>query len=368
MNSEFENSQIRVLIVDDSAFMRTALSRMLTADAGLWVVGTASGGAEGLQKVASLDPDVVTLDMQMPGMDGLETLRRIMAQFPRPVIMVSSATLKEAEITLNALEAGAFDYVPKQLSPLSLDILHIREDLIAKIKAAAESRRSRDCLPLSRKPPRTVDLPARKQLNNPMALVALGISTGGPNALQEILPALPADLPVPVVVVQHMPPGFTTPFAERLNQLCPISIREASHGELVHPGVVYIAPAGSHLRVSRPTESRTVVFLSTKREDQPHIPSVDIMMQSVALAFHSQAMGVIMTGMGSDGAQGMSAIHREGGFTLGQNEASCAVYGMPRVCAEMGILDRIVSLSQIPNEIIHAAGYREERAIRTSAS
>jgi two-component system chemotaxis response regulator CheB len=367
MNGEFENPQIRVLIVDDSAFMRTALSRMLTADAGLWVVGTASGGAEGLQKMASLDPDVVTLDMQMPGMDGLETLRRIMAQFPRPVIMVSSATVKEAEITLNALEAGAFDYVPKQLSPSSLDILHIREQLVAKIKAAAESQRSRDRLPLSRKPPRTVDLPARK-LNEPAALVALGISTGGPNALQEILPTLPADLPVPVVVVQHMPPGFTTPFAERLNKLSAISIREASHGELVQPGVVYIAPAGSNLRVIRPTESRTVIFLSEKREDQQHIPSVDIMMQSVALAFHSQAMGVIMTGMGSDGAQGMSAIHREGGFTLGQDEASCAVYGMPRVCAEMGILDRVVPLGQIPNEILHAACYREERAIRTSAS
>jgi two-component system chemotaxis response regulator CheB len=367
MNGKCEDSQIRVLIVDDSAFMRTALSRMVASDSGLWVLGTASGGAEGLQKVASLDPDVVTLDMQMPGMDGLETLRRIMAQFPRPVIMVSSATVKEAEITLNALEAGAFDYVPKQLSPSSLDILHIREDLITKIKAAAESRRSRDRLPHSRKPPRAVDLPARK-LNEPVALVALGISTGGPNALQEILPTLPADLPVPVVVVQHMPPGFTAPFAERLNKLCAISIHEASHGELVHPGVVYIAPAGSHLRVSRPTtESRTVIFLSEKREDQQHIPSVDIMMQSVAAAFHSQAMGVIMTGMGSDGAQGMSAIHREGGFTLGQDEASCAVYGMPRVCVEMGILDRILPLSQIPNEILHAAGYREERAIRTSA-
>jgi len=367
MNGQCEVSQIRVLIIDDSAFMRTALSRMLTADSDLWIVGTASGGAEGLQKVASLDPDVVTLDMQMPGMDGLETLRRIMAQFPRPVIMVSSATVKEGEITLNALEAGAFDYVPKQLSPSSLDILHIREQLVAKIKAAAESRRSRDRLPLSRKPPRTVDLPARK-LNEPAALVALGISTGGPNALQEILPTLPADLPVPVVVVQHMPPGFTTPFAERLNKLSAISIREASHGELVQPGVVYIAPAGSHLRVIRPTESRTVIFLSEKREDQQHIPSVDIMMQSVALAFHSQAMGVIMTGMGSDGAQGMSAIHREGGFTLGQDAASCAVYGMPRVCAEMGILDRVVPLGQIPNEILHAACYHEERAIRTSAS
>ena len=368
MNGEFKKSQIRVLIVDDSAFMRTALSRMLTADSSLWVVGTATNGTEGLQKVASLDPDVVTLDMEMPGLDGLETLRRIMDQFPRPVIMVSSATIKEAEITLNALEAGAFDYVPKQLSSASLDILHIREDLIAKIKAAAESRRSRDRLPLLRKPPRPANLPARRQVNDPVALVAVGVSTGGPNALQEILPTLPEDLPVPIVVVQHMPPGFTAPFAERLNQLCPISIREAAHGEMVHPGVVYIAPAGSHLTVSRLTESRTVIFLSDKREDKQHIPSIDIMMQSTASAFRSQAMGIIMTGMGSDGAQGMSAIHREGGFTLGQDEASCTVYGMPRVCTEMGILDRIVPLGQIPNEILQAASYRKDRVLRTVVS
>jgi two-component system chemotaxis response regulator CheB len=354
VNTELTNSPIRVLIVDDSAFMRTALSRMVASDPDLWVVATAAGGIEALQKIASLDPDVITLDVQMPGLDGLETLRRIMAQFPRPVIMVSAATLKDAESTLSAFAAGAFDCVPKQVSATSLDIRHIRDDLVAKIKAAAESRRSRDHPILPRKPPRTADLPMKEVWRSATAIVALGTSTGGPTALGEILPALPGDLPVPILLVQHMPPGFTAPFAERLNNLCAVSVHEASHGEILQPGVVYLAPAGSHMTVDRPANSRTSICLSSKPENQLHTPSVDVTMQSVASAFHSQAMGVIMTGMGSDGAQGMNAIHREGGFTVGQDEASCAVYGMPRVCAEMGILDRVVPLSEIPREILQA--------------
>jgi two-component system, chemotaxis family, protein-glutamate methylesterase/glutaminase len=358
-------SQIKVLIVDDSAFMRTALSRMVASDVGLCVVGTAASGIEALQKVASLDPDVITLDVEMPGIDGLETLRRIMVQFPRPVIMVSSATVHEAEITLDTLEAGAFDYVPKHLSSTSLDVDHIREDLVVKIKAAAERRAAKDYFNLQRKPPRAAQLPTRQSLSSPLPLrvapviVAIGISTGGPKALQDILPTLPKDLPVPIVVVQHMPSGFTAPFAERLNKLGAISIREAADRESVRPGVVYLAPAGSHITVERTTGSRTMIRLSEKPEKQSHIPSIDVMMQSVADAFGSLAMGIIMTGMGSDGTRGMEAIHHAGGLTVGQDEMSCAVYGMPRVCAEKGILDRVVPLSQIPYEILQATGYRK---------
>jgi len=361
VNNENDKPQIRVLIVDDSAFMRTALSRMVGSDPSLWVVGTAATGAEALQKIVSLDHHVITLDVQMPGLDGLATLRRIMAEFPRPVIMVSSSTLKEAEITFDALEAGAFDYVPKQLSSVSLDIVHIREDLIAKIKVAAGGRNSGDRLNLLRKPPRAVNPRAPQPAQALPAMIALGVSTGGPKALQDILPTLPGDLSVPILVVQHMPAGFTAPFAERLNELCDVSVREASHGEVILPGV-YIAPAGSHLTVDRPTNSRAVIHLSDKPESQPHVPSVDVMMLSVASAFRSFAMGIIMTGMGSDGAKGMAAIHREGGLTVGQDEPSCAVYGMPRVCAEMGILDRVVPLSQIPHEIRHATRYRKTSA------
>ena len=355
MNNPRTNSQIRVLIVDDSAFMRSALSRMISSDQAISVVGTASSGNEALQRLPSLDPDVITLDVQMPGLDGLQTLSRIMAEFPRPVIMVSSLTLKDAETTFNALATGAFDYVPKKLSSTSLDILHLQDDLIAKIKAAAESRHSHETFRVPRKPSRSVTIPMPTAPLCAPAIIALGISTGGPKALQEILPVLPADIPVPILVVQHMPAGFTAPFAKRLNDLCAVSVCEAEHGRAILPGMVYIAPAGTHLTVQR--SSRTSICLSDKPENQLHVPSVDIMMQSVATAFGSQAMGIIMTGMGSDGLQGMSAIHREGGLTVGQDEPSCAVYGMPRACAEMGILDRVVPLARIPYEILQATHY-----------
>jgi two-component system chemotaxis response regulator CheB len=356
--SQDAKAQIRVLVVDDSAFMRTALARIIASDPGLWVVGSAGTGTEALQKIPSLDPDVITLDAQMPGMDGLQTLTRIMAEFPRPVIMVSSITQKDAEVTFSALAAGAFDYIPKQLSPQSLDIFHLRDDLIAKIKAAGEARRLGESRAVLKKPPRTVSIPTTQALSSIPSIVALGISTGGPKALQDILPMFPADLPIPIVIVQHMPPGFTAPFAQRLNSLCAVSIREAQHQDVIKPGVVYIAPAGIHMTVER-KGSRSLIYLSDKPKNQLHTPSVDVMMQSVATAFRGQAMGVIMTGMGADGAQGMEAIHREGGYTLGQDEHSCAVYGMPRVCAEMGILDRVVELRQIPQEILQVARYRK---------
>jgi len=352
--------QIRVLIVDDSAFMRTALTRIVGSDPELWVVGVAAGGIEALQKIVPLDPDVITLDVQMPGLDGLEPLRRIMAQFPRPVVMVSSATSKDAELTFRALAAGAFDYVPKQLSAASLDILDIRDDLVAKIKAAAESRRARKHSILARKPPRAVNVPMNQAPSSATRIVALAASTGGPKALEEVLPALPGDLPVPILLVQHMPAGFTAPFAKRLNDLCAVSVREASHGEILQPGFVYLGPSGSHMTVDRGIDSRGSICLSPAKPDGGlHIPSADVTMQSVAAEFHTQAMGVIMTGMGVDGAQGMKAIHREGGFTVGQDEASCAVYGMPRACAEGGSLDRVVPLSQIPQEIMQATRYRK---------
>jgi len=332
---------------------------MITHDPGLTVIGTAADGAEALRQIAALNPEVITLDVQMPGLDGLETLRRIMAESPRPVIMVSSATQNDADTTFSALAAGAFDYVPKKLAATSLDILNIRNDLIAKIKAAAESRPSVDHVKLPKKPPRAVELPVSVRPNCLPEMIAIGISTGGPKALQELLPSLPGDLPVPILVVQHMPPGFTAPFAKRLDNLCALSICEAKHGEVAQPGVVYIAPAGLQMTVEPPAEKRSVICLSDKPGNQLHVPSADVLMCSVAAAFHSSAMGLIMTGMGSDGADGMKAIHREGGLTVGQDEASCAVYGMPRVCAEMGILNRIVPLSRISHEILQATGYRK---------
>ncbi len=354
-----ERSKVQVLVVDDSAFMRAALSRMIASESGFEVVGTASCGEDALRKIPALDPDVVTLDVQMPGLDGLATLRRIMHRFPRPVIMVSAATEKDAETTFNALSAGAFDYVPKQLSATSLEIAHIREDLLAKIRAAAHSKRSRPAAGLQRKPPASASLEASATNFATPAVVAIGTSTGGPQALEQILPCLTADLPVPVLIVQHMPAGFTSSFAQRLSSICAIAVREARQREVIRAGVAYICPSGLHMRVQQQLGSANVLIdLSASPIDSKHIPSVDILMESVAEVYGDRAMGVIMTGMGSDGSAGMKAIYQEGGLTIGQDEATCAVYGMPRACAEQRVLNRVVPLSEIPLQIMQATRRR----------
>ena len=350
--------EIRVMVVDDSAFMRTTLSCMIACESGFEVVGTAANGTESLEKIPTLDPDVVTLDVNMPGLDGLETLRRIMRRFPRPVIMVSSITEKDAETTFTALGAGAFDYVPKQLSESSLEIDHIRSDLIAKIRAAALARRSRPHC--AKKPPQAARPEERPQVFSTSSIVALGTSTGGPKALETILPMLPQDLPVPILIVQHMPVGFTASFARRLNQLCSISVQEAKDGEVVRPAVAYIAPAGLHMRVrQQASDAKIVISLSPDPLTALHVPSIDLLMKSVAEIYRDHALGVILTGMGSDGAEGMGAIYRNGGFTVGQDEATCAVYSMPRECADLGVLCRILPLVDIPAQIIEATRQRK---------
>ncbi len=358
MNNGNDNWRlIRVLVADDSAFMRTALTRMIESDSSLRVSGTAQTGLEALEKIYSLQPDVVTLDVEMPGLNGLETLTRIMRDYPRPVIMVSSLTQEGAETTLEALSMGAFDYVSKQQSFVSLDIVKIQADLIAKIKAAAKSGRHRSA-PLPAEPAACIPVaPARSSSHIASRVVAMGTSTGGPKALQEILPLLPADLPVGVLIVQHMPKGFTGPFARRLDSLCHVSVREATHDECIEPGVVYIAPAGRHMTVTRQSLSKVAICISEFPAGTLHTPSVDVMMISVAEVFHSLSMGIIMTGMGADGLEGMRAITREGGLTVGQDEASCSVYGMPRSCAEMGLVQRVVPLPQIPQQILQATNY-----------
>lgn len=357
MSLSNSNPPVRVLIADDSVFMRTALSRMVQSDESLRVVGTAQTGLETLAKINELQPDVVTLDIDMPGLDGLETLKRVMRDSPRPVIMVSALTRQGAEATLEALDLGAFDCLGKPLNYDSSDAVKIESEFVGMIKAAACSR---------------IYVPRRsQQLHSPTrpstsphdlavpAIVAIGTSTGGPKALQEVLPALPADLPVAVVIVQHMPLGFTGPFAKRLDNLCNVQVQEAEEGMVVSGGQVYLAQAGRHLTVRRRSPSEVVLHLPSAPSNVPHIPSVDIMMLSVAEAFHSLAMGIIMTGMGTDGVEGMRAIFREGGLTLGQDEATCTVYGMPRSCAEMGVLERVVPLGEISQQILSALAYRK---------
>ena len=360
MSLTFDNPRVRVLVVDDSAFMRTALARMISSEADMEVIATACSASDAFEKIAALDPDVVTLDVNMPGLDGLGALRCIMLQFPRPVIMVSAVTEKDAETTFAALSAGAFDYVPKQLAPTTLEIAHIREDLVGKIRAAAQSRRSPSVSPSAKKPPESVPFGTNRPDITVPAVVAIGTSTGGPKALEHILPMFPADLPVPILIVQHMPVGFTAPFAQRLNTLSSIKVREAVHRELIHPGVAYIAPSGLHMRaIPRLSDSKPIIQLDSKPEDAPHIPSVDALMKSVAQVFKNRCIGVIMTGMGSDGAAGMTAIYRQGGLTIGQDEASCAVYGMPRVCAQLGVLRYVLPLTDIPTQILFATRRRK---------
>jgi two-component system chemotaxis response regulator CheB len=356
-------SVVRVLVVDDSAFMRTTLSRMIAAESDFEVVGTACNGTEALAKIGTLNPDVITLDVEMPGLNGIETLRSIMSRFPRPVIMVSAATERDAEATFTALGAGAFDYIPKQLLGASLDITHIRQDLIAKIRAAAQLRKlsTYRALAAKKQPHASFTTSVEQSVDTAptvRAIVAIGASTGGPKALQEILPLFPHDLSVPILVVQHMPIGFTGLFAQRLNSLCSLAVREASHGEPVQPGVIYVAPGGLHMTVQRQADSRATIQLDPNPTNHMHKPSVDVMMKSVAKHFGNLAMGVILSGMGTDGAEGMNAIRLNGGFTIGQDETSCTVYSMPRACAELGALARIVPLFQIPNQILEATRRR----------
>jgi two-component system chemotaxis response regulator CheB len=353
-SNQQSSKRVRVLVCDDSAFMRTAISRMIQSDPELVVIDTARDGVEALEKATRLDPDVMTLDIEMPRMDGLTVLRKIMAERPRPVIMLSSLTQDGAHATIEALSLGAFDFIPKQSSFVSLDIVKIREDLVAKIKAAAHSRLHTHKKVAPFTPPASAVKPSSLPVGVTPSVVALGISTGGPKALQEVLPALPADLPVGLLIVQHMPAAFTGPFAQRLNSLSKVEVREARDEDLIEPGTVLIAPGGWHLTAYRRTLSRYAVHISKIPANTLHIPSADVLMLSVAEVYGAQAMGVVMTGMGADGSLGMKAIYEKGGMTLGQDEASCAVYGMPRSCAEMGILRRVTPLSQVAEEITHA--------------
>ncbi len=346
---------ISVLVADDSAFMRTALRRMIESDDALSVVDTACDGVDALAKIHKLRPDVVTLDIEMPRLNGLNTLRHIMQQCPCPVIMVSSLTQEGAQVTLDALDFGAFDYISKDLSYASLDIIKIRKDLIAKIKAAASSA------VFSADPPAISQLPsaafsqklvhARARARAP-EIVCIGTSTGGPKALQQLLPTLPASFPSGILIVQHMPPGFTGPFAQRLNTLCKIYVREACDHDPIEPGVALIAPASWHMLPYR-VGNKAFVQLTKEPGDTLHRPAVDVTMLAATTAFGPATLGVIMTGMGDDGARGMKAIHDCGGYTIGQDQASCAVYGMPRSCAELGILDSVVPLDALAHAIMN---------------
>jgi two-component system chemotaxis response regulator CheB len=352
---------VKVLIVDDSAFMRNILTSMLSSDPGITIVGTARDGLEAIEKVASLKPDLVTMDVEMPKMDGLTALRHIMEKTPVPVIMVSSLTDEGAKVTLDALDLGAVDFIPKNLSDLSVNIVMIKEILIEKIKLIA--RRG-----LTKRPGRLTDkatvesrikdlhvtIPQRTTGERRTAVVAIGTSTGGPKALQEIITLLPKDFPVPVLIAQHMPANFTGPFAERLNQLSKIEVREAVEGDVLKPGLALLAPGRGHMKVFKKKTMETAVTITENREEYIYRPSVDALMLSVAECFPGRALGIILTGMGNDGLKGLTELKKAGGRIFAQNEQTCVVYGMPKAIVDAGIADKVLALDEMAGEIINA--------------
>ncbi|MGO9016497.1 MAG: protein-glutamate methylesterase/protein-glutamine glutaminase [Dissulfurispiraceae bacterium] len=351
---------VKLLIVDDSAFMRNALSAMLSSDPEIKIVGTARDGLEAIEKIGSLKPDIVTMDVEMPRMDGISALRHIMVTNPLPVIMVSSITTEGAKVTLDALDLGAVDFIPKNLSELSINIVKIKEILIDKIKQIARKGLvKRQVRPAGRAAaPKPIEVPTHMPLRTTgerrIGILAIGTSTGGPKALQEIIPRLPKEFPSPIVIAQHMPPNFTGPFAERLNQLSQIEVREAKEGETLKPGVALIAPGWGHMRVKRVRGIETAVSISDNKEDFIYRPSVDALMGSVAECFPGRALGVILTGMGNDGLKGLISLKKTGGRIFAQDEETCVVYGMPKAVVDAGIADKVLSLEDMAGEIINS--------------
>jgi two-component system chemotaxis response regulator CheB len=331
--------KVRVLVVDDSALMRKMIPQMLEADPSIEVVGTAMDGTFCLKKIEELRPNVITLDLEMPGMNGIETLKEIMRREPLPVIVVSSHSTEGASVTFKALGLGAFDFVTKPRD--SAHMADTANELIAKIKAAADCKVVRPGTFQIAAPAEKIS--ATKAAPPPSKLVAIGISTGGPQALEFLLAQLPPDFPGAIVVVQHMPEGFTEMFARRLNELCSLRVKEAQSGDVLQAGRVLICPGSKHIKVKRLTMGDIVVLNEDPRVNG-HRPSVDVLFNSVAEDFGPEAVAVIMTGMGDDGAEGLGAVKRAGGITIAQSEESCVVYGMPKAAIERGYAARVIAL------------------------
>ena len=324
----------RVFVVDDSPFVRKALRRVFQSTPDLRVVGEAATGAEALARIPETRVDVVTLDVELQGMNGLVVLRQLMAARPElRVIMLSAHTRQGAEATLDALAAGAADFVDKrQLNFMDLDALH--RELVDRVRSLAGRGP-----PLVTLPAQVADLPDLSQTE----LIVIGASTGGPVAIQGILERLPVGYPVPIAVVQHMPAGFTRAFAARLDTLCRLRVTEAVDGAQLVPGAVFIAPAGRQLRFDR----SLVASVSAESNGASHVPSVDVLFQSAAGARAARVLGVLLTGMGDDGAAGMAAIQAGGGVTIAESEESCAVYGMPRAAVQRGAANLVLPLGEI---------------------
>lgn len=362
--------KIRVLVVDDSALMRKLIPQLIERDQTIHVVGTAMDGEFAMRKIEELQPDVITLDLQMPRMDGIDTLRQIMRTNQLPVVVVSSHTTEGASATFKALHMGAFDFVAKPENVLSSGMNDIADELIAKLKAAVHSRFLRHALP---DPEAMVHPPKAKPiLTGPVStVIAIGISTGGPNSLEYMLSQFPPELPAAILIVQHMPAGFTEAFARRLNDCCRLHVKEAQSGDVLANGHVLLCPGDRHMRVRR-MPIGNVVVLSDDAKVNGHRPSVDVLFRSVAGEFGAECVGVLMTGMGEDGAEGLGILKSAGALTIAQDEASSIVFGMPRAAIERGYANRIVSLESMANNLTSLFGHgrthlhRDTNPVRSS--
>ena len=345
--------KIRVMVVDDSAVMRKLIPRLLDKDDEIEVVATALDGDFAIMKIEQAKPDVVTLDVDMPRMDGITALRHIVERYGIAVLMLSSFTTEGAALTLKALELGAVDFICK---PASSDRMgEMSSELIAKIKAAARSQVVELSYGQSRGPVAKPNGSWPRRRSAAKRLVAIGASSGGPNALRFMLPKIPGDFAAGIVIVQHMPEKFTEMLARWLDDICEIEVKEARDGDMIMPGRALMAPGNAHLRVRR-TALGAIVELDRQQPVNGHKPSVDVLFRSVAAEYGSSAVALIMTGMGCDGAAGIGEIKRAGGLTLAQDKDSCTIFGMPRAAIDRGCVDKVLSLGDMASYLISAVG------------
>ena len=345
---------LKVLVVDDSAYVRKVVKQMLSRSPFLEVVGTARDGREALELVEQLDPDVVTCDLIMPELDGVGFVREQMRRRPLPIIIMSIAS-ETGEAALTALDAGAVDFVQKPTALATEKIFEVSDELIEKVKSAAS-------IPMARVKISTPTADAAAQRQAPAFVtrkeladvVVIGISTGGPQALKQLIPQLPADFSVPVAMVMHMPVGYTEMYARKLDEVSPLEVREAHEGDVLRAGVALLAPAGRHLTFRRREGGEVVAHLDSRPFELPHRPSVDVLFQSAAEVYRQRVLGVVMTGMGSDGKQGAAWIKAQGGLVYTESEETCVVYGMPSSVVEAGLSDRSVPLDKMAQAIREA--------------
>jgi two-component system chemotaxis response regulator CheB len=366
-----DNPILRVLVVDDTVVYRKIVSDVLAELPNVEVVGAAHNGKAALLKVKTLKPDLLTLDIEMPEVNGLEVLAELQKTAPHVgAVMLSTLTSEGGVMTMKALELGAFDFIPKpQSGTMAANKKAVQEALEPILTAFSRSRRMLGRLPKSRPAPRTVrqtkpakttrPSPTFAAQTRPSSIIGIGISTGGPNALAQLLPRLPADINVPVVIVQHMPPMFTKSLAKSLNQKCAIDVHEAVDGEPLKPNAVYIAPGGKQMKIVAGADGKQrVIKITNDPPENSCKPSVDYLFRSIAEMYVGRATGVIMTGMGSDGTQGLHQMKRNGAFVIAQNEASCVVFGMPKEPIEAGIVDVVSPLNGIASAVLSSISYR----------